>query len=137
MYDSGPVRAAAAPAARGTKTGDVVRTKRAQPGWFMAARSGPEYLKLNKYNYNVSYGRFCGFCRNTSALVSLFSNDFCSFLQTSCRNVINLLQDDFLPRQRLFRGFHASLSVFKLIHVCCAVIIKRMFLPPLAELFCF
>lgn len=113
-------------------------TKRAQPGWFMAAHSGPEHLKWNKCNYSVSHGRFCGFCRNTSALLSLFLNEFCSFLQTSCRNVINLLQGWLIAQAEAV----SRLSCFFIrleAHICllCIVIIKRTFLPPLAELFCF
>lgn len=50
--------AAAAPAARGTETGRCSQDKD-NTAWFAAPHSGREYLKLNKYNSNVSYGYFC------------------------------------------------------------------------------
>lgn len=51
-------RAAAAPAARGTETGRCSQDKEST-AWFVAAHSGREYFKLNKYNSSVSYGCFC------------------------------------------------------------------------------
>lgn len=137
---SSHVRAAAAPAARGTKTGGCGRDKEST-AWFMAAHSGPECFKLNTCNYTVSYGCICGFCRNISALVSVFL----VFLTLLSLFPPNKLLQHYYPFTRMnycpgrgcldaFMRLYPSLSSYMSAVQSPS---KACFFLPLAQLFCF
>lgn len=99
---SSHVRAAAAPAARGTKTGGCGQDKESA-AWFMAAHSGPEYLK-----WNITATSFV----DSVEIPPLWRRGFfffnyycfCSFFQTSCWNIINLWQP-YCPGRGCFDAF--------------------------------